>query len=210
MSLFRKLLIEQKKTSKYDEFLGILLKDKKVIPFSKIPATGYLLEDVIGVTLNSKGKQFCIHPSAEKKCYFGGATMQKPENYSGVISGNINDVINDMDGETNTSQIISTGQGDNSWACKYSRSVDFSGLEGYVMSMGEAQLIEPFLPQINYLLSKCGGLEIKKQNYWTSSLNSVTEETNIITWAWITNLRGYRDGSNVQALMFVRPIAKYN
>lgn len=210
MSLFRKLLIEQKKTSKYDESLGILLKDKKVIPFSKVPATGYLLEDVIGVTLNSKGKQFCIHPSAEKKCYFGAGDIRKPEDYSGVISGNINDVANDMDGETNTLQIVSTGQGDNSWACKYSRSVDFSGLEGYVMSMGEAQLIEPFLSQINYLLSKCGGLEIKKQNYWTSSLNFASDETNVINSAWITNLRGYRDGSNVQALMFVRPIAKYN
>lgn len=215
MSLFRrKLLLSnsyENSSNPFDDILGIMLKDKQIIPYSKIPSTGYTREEVIGVTVTdlSKNINFCIHHYSEQKCYFGGGGIKKPDDYSGVISTNINNAILDLDGFNNTEQILSIKQGDNSWACNYCRTVDFSGLQSYVISLGEAKYIESYLSQINSLLLKCNGVEIIEQNYWTSTLNSMNPSSpNIIQSTWITNFRGYRDGANVQAQMFVRPIAK--
>lgn len=197
-------------SSIYDNSLGILLKTKQIVPYSKVPSNGYTLDEVIGIVVKDSENNicFCIHPSIEKKCYFCSGDMIIPENYSGIISGDVTKAIKDLDGFNNTQQMILTGRGDTTWACKYSNSVEFSGLQGYTISLGESKYIETLLTPINFLLNKCNGLEITSQNYWTSTINKIITDTNIINSSWITNFNGYRDGANVQAQMFVRPIAK--
>lgn len=212
MSMFRRrLLMQQEKETKYDNILGIMLKTTEIIPYSKVPSIGYSLDEVIGVFLNdsNNGVKLIIHPSAEKQCYFGSGNMSLPNDYQGIITADVSVAVTDMYGYKNTEKITSTGQGNNTWACNYAKSINDDGLSWYVNSLGEAQIIGNLLPQINYLLRKCGGVELGGKNYWTTTLNSVGKDTNTINSAWITDYNRYRDGANVQAIMSVRPVASY-
>ena len=217
MSMFRNLMMmRHKAVDTSNDHIGVKLLDGRVIPYSKVPNSGYLKEEVVGITYRDGGVSFCIalDDIADSVYFCGGGYLENdPEGV--VVSTTTSVAVQDLSGNFNSHQIIQELVGNTSLAVFRTMNYTFpDGTPAYLGSIGEYRAIiyghdKKDIVAINDLLVRCGGTAIKTQsNYWSSTLNGFDEESST-RWVWIWNGTGYIDGGNGQGLRYCRPLCVY-
>ena len=217
MSMFRNLMMmRHKAVDTSNDHIGVKLLDGRVIPYSKVPTSGYPKEEVVGITYRDGGVSFCIalDDIADSVYFCGGGYLENdPEGV--VVSTTTSVAVQDLSGNFNSHQIIQELVGNTSLAVFRTMNYTFpDGTPAYLGSIGEYRAIiyghdKKDIVAINDLLVRCGGTAIKTQsNYWSSTLNGFDEESST-RWVWIWNGTGYIDGGNGQGLRYCRPLCVY-
>lgn len=217
MSMFRNLMMmRHKAVDTSNDHIGVKLLDGRVIPYSKVPTSGYPKEEVVGITYRDGGVSFCIalDDIADSVYFCGGGYLENdPEGV--VVSATTSEAVQDLSGDFNSHQIIQELVGNTSLAVFRTMNYTFpDGTPAYLGSIGEYRAIiyghdKKDIVAINDLLVRCGGTAIKTQsNYWSSTLNSFDEESST-RWVWIWNGTGYIDGGDGQGLRYCRPLCVY-
>ena len=217
MSMFRNLMMmRHKAVDTSNDHIGVKLLDGRVIPYSKVPTSGYPKEEVVGITYRDGGVSFCIalDDIADSVYFCGGGYLENaPEGV--VVSPTTSEAVQDLSGDFNSHQIIQELVGNTSLAVFRTMNYTFpDGTPAYLGSIGEYRAIiyghdKKDIAAIDDLLVRCGGTAIKTQsNYWSSTLNKFDEESST-RWVWIWNGTGYIDGGNGQGLRYCRPLCVY-
>lgn len=176
--------------------------------------------EVVGVAVQLGGHNFVIHPKYAKNgktCYwaYGGLPLSSSL-YRTTLEHEADDHFT---GYEDTQVIITSlddsgaswGRPSNEYAAYTADNVTFNnGEKGYLMSTGEAVIINDNKDIINALFAKINGADtVVDRDIWTSTLNGGEGETVNEAWYLMTMPQEHRiDGANIQSLKYVRPLAR--
>lgn len=197
----------QAETDTSHDYLGVMLLDGTVVPYSRVPEQGYSREQVVGISYSNGGHEFAVALDDIENVYFcaGGEIVEDPSGV--VVTSTVGVARQDYSGEQNTT-VISSLLAD-FYAVNRAKNYTFpNGENGYLGAMGEYNLILGNIDLVNELAAKCGGTPIPTtKNYWSSTLNFFDIDGNT-RWVWIWRGDGYVDGGNGQDVYNVRPLLK--
>lgn len=187
--------------------VSVLLQDGNIINKNDIQEQQISKDQVVGFIVKDDSYSILVHPDQAVQCYFCNGTQQC-SSYEIKYNGAVNAAKTDMDGETNTNILCSEMTYDQ-WACNVAKnSVWKDGRQGYLPALGELSFISKYIEDLNDARIKCGCDELQKANYWCSTLNARNEE-GYVKSVYISDLRDYFDGGNVQGHYYCIPVSKY-